>query len=110
MMQNISIGNKDQRLQPRKPAYLRQSFDLTEWQNGNSVDSIQSHFNVSKDESKPRHKPPEPTTEARWKDPQLLNGLTMSTFELSSSSEDDILPSKSKVYTKKPPHIGNFSY
>ena len=95
-MQTIPIVNKDHRLQPRKPAYLRDSFDLTElMETGAQGTNVQ--VDVSRDESRPRGSPPRPSVQARLQGAPPPLDIAENAIKFATSSDEDLPASKTMV-------------
>ena len=96
MMQKVPFVNKDHRLQPRKPAYLRDSFDLTELMETGAKDA-NTQVDVSRDESRPRGRPPKPTVEGRVDGALPHLDVIENTIKFVTSSDEDLPASKTMV-------------
>ena len=95
-LQNVPVVYKDERTQPRIPDYLRESFDLHELME-TAANNAKVYVDVSRDESNPRHKPPEPILEAKWHKHPLDYTAAENPLNINTSSEEDTPPNMTKV-------------
>ena len=92
--------NRNQRLQPRKPDYLRDSFDLSELI-GPVASGGKQALDASTDESQPRHVPPEPAAQTRLQKHPLHRSIAENSLEFGASSEDDVPAKREQVCLRK---------
>ena len=98
LLQTIPSVNKEQRLQPRKPDYLRDSFDLTSLVEASANGEARQPETSKDDESRPRDDLPEPTEQSRLQRHPLNRVADERSIDFGVSSEDDLPKSIDQVH------------